>query len=97
MNTIEAKSDTPNITYDMSDEQKDFETAAALKRSIWEVLDSDNLRKIRRLPSRWSKAFFASANVKWMITDRDILILMLLSTSIHEEPDLIYWLLKLRS
>lgn len=64
MNTIEAKSDTPNITYDMSDEQKDFETAAALKRSIWEVLDSDNLRKIRRLPSRWSKAFFASANVK---------------------------------
>lgn len=64
MNTIEAKSDTPNITYDMSDEQRDFETAAALKRSIWEVLDSDNLRKIRRLPSRWSKAFFASANVK---------------------------------
>nr|DAJ78738.1 MAG TPA: hypothetical protein [Crassvirales sp.]DAK71226.1 MAG TPA: hypothetical protein [Caudoviricetes sp.]DAP79210.1 MAG TPA: hypothetical protein [Caudoviricetes sp.] len=28
------------------------------------MLDSDNLRKIRRLPSRWSKAFFASANVK---------------------------------
>lgn len=64
MNTIEVKSDTPNITYDMSDEQRDYETAAALKRSIWEVLDSDNLRKIRRLPSRWSKAFFASSNVK---------------------------------
>nr|DAJ78737.1 MAG TPA: hypothetical protein [Crassvirales sp.]DAK71227.1 MAG TPA: hypothetical protein [Caudoviricetes sp.]DAP79211.1 MAG TPA: hypothetical protein [Caudoviricetes sp.] len=32
-----------------------------------------------------------------MITDRDISILTLLSMSIHEEPDLIYWLLKLRS
>lgn len=63
MNTIEVKPDTPNITYDMSDEQREYETAAALNRSIWEVLDSDNLRKIRRLPSRWSKAFFASNNV----------------------------------
>jgi hypothetical protein len=68
MNTINVKSDTPNITYDMSDEQRDYETAAALKRSIWEVMDSDNLRKIRRLPSRWSKAFFASNNV---LTDDD--------------------------
>lgn len=63
MNTINVKSDQANVTYDMSDEQREFETAAALKRSIWEVQDSDNLRKIRRLPSRWSKAFFASNNV----------------------------------
>ena len=68
MNTINVKSDTPSITYNMSEEQKEYETAEALKRSIWEVLDSDNLRKIRRLPSRWSKAFFASNAV---ITDED--------------------------
>lgn len=44
--------------------KSDAEIADAINESLnkynFEVLDSDNLRKISRLPSKWSSAFFAS-------------------------------------
>ena len=63
MNTINISQDKPQIYEGMSDEQMQEERKAAQKRSIWEVLDSDNLRKIQRYPKNWSLAFFASDNV----------------------------------
>lgn len=68
MNTINIHPDRPNIGFMASDEEIEQETAAAMNRSIWEVLDSDNLRKVRRYPSQWSRAFFTSDNV---ITDEN--------------------------
>lgn len=63
MTTIEISQDTPKFYEGMSDEQKQSETDAAKKRSIWQVLDSDNLRKIQRYPKQWSLSFFASDNI----------------------------------
>lgn len=63
MNTIEIRQDVPQIYEGMSDIQIQEEREAAKKRSIWEVLDSDDLRKIQRYPKNWSLAFFASDNV----------------------------------
>lgn len=63
MNTIDIRQDKPQIYEGMSDEQMQEERKAAQRRSIWEVLDSDNLRKIQRYPKNWSLAFFASDNV----------------------------------
>lgn len=62
MNTIEATPDKAKVT-NLSDAEAELEIAAALKRSIWEVNDSDTLRKIQKLPPRWSSAFFSSGGV----------------------------------
>lgn len=60
MNTLKVGHGVPKITKEMSDAQIEEEIARALSESIWKVEDSDKLRKIKRLPSRWSQAFFAS-------------------------------------
>ena len=60
MNTLNVKHGKPKFDSSMSDEQIENEIKRALSESIWEVQDSDKLRKIKRLPKRWSQAFFAS-------------------------------------
>lgn len=71
MNTLEEHPDKPNISPDMRNNNMEDaiedEIQAALKRSIWELNDSDTLRKIAKLPPAWSRAFFASDNV---VTDQ---------------------------
>lgn len=66
MTTLKISSDRPQITFGMSDEHVADEMEAALKRPIWSVEDSDNLRKIARYPQQWSRAFFTSDNVEVM-------------------------------
>lgn len=60
MNTLKVVHGVPKIDKEMSDDQIEAEKKRALAESIWKVEDSDKLRKIKRLPKRWSQAFFAS-------------------------------------
>ena len=60
MNTLKVTHGIPKIDKEMSDDQIEAEIKRALSESIWNVEDSDKLRKIKRLPKRWSQAFFAS-------------------------------------
>ena len=59
LDTIETKHPKVN-TYGKSDEKIAADISASMKKFDWVVSDSDNLRKISRLPERWSGAFFAS-------------------------------------
>lgn len=63
MTTIDITTDKPSIVPGMSDENIADEISAALKRSVWHIQDSDNLRKIARYPKQWSNAFYTSDNV----------------------------------
>ena len=59
LDTIETNH--PKIdTRGKSDEQISSEIRSSLSKYNWSVMDSDNVRKIGRLPARWSGMFFAS-------------------------------------
>jgi len=64
MTTIDITSDKPSIIPGMSDENIADEIQSALKRSVWNIQDSDNLRKVARYPRQWSNAFYTSDNVE---------------------------------
>lgn len=64
MTTVDIRPDNPSLVFGMSDEHIADEIQQALKRSVWSIQDSDNLRKIARYPKQWSNAFFTSNNVE---------------------------------
>ena len=64
MTTMDIRPDNPSLVFGMSDEHIADEIQQALKRSVWSIQDSDNLRKIARYPKQWSNAFFTSNNVE---------------------------------
>ena len=64
--TIEEHGAQANVGYNASNEEAESIRQAADRKSIWEVKNSRNLRRVALYPKQWSNAFFASSAV---ITD----------------------------